>query len=124
MSGPAKRMKSIRVHILEHEVPLRVREQDEAFTAEVAAYVDGRLREARHAAPGQGDLVHAFLGALSIAEDLFLAREALERLRARVGDDAADLADRLDAVLQTGGDGAADGNPPSGDASSTNPNEP
>lgn len=94
-------MKPIRVQILDHDFPLRVREEDEAFTTEVAAYVDRRLREARLAAPGRPDLTHAILGALGIAEELFLAREALERLRARVDGEAGDLADRLEAALES-----------------------
>ena len=38
-------MKQLRVEILDHEYPLRVSEQDEAFTKELAADVDGRATE-------------------------------------------------------------------------------
>lgn len=98
--------KSVRIQILGHEYPLRVAAEDEAFTQRVAAYVDERFHGVRGEVPGVSDLTHAVLGALAIAEELFLARQALERLQQRVGDDAEALAGRLDAALASGGDGA------------------
>lgn len=92
-------MKSLRVEILDHEYPLRVSEEDETFTRDVAAYVDERMRAIRSEVAGVSDLTYAVLGALAIAEELRLTREELARLRAAVGADADALAEKLDAVL-------------------------
>lgn len=94
-------MKSLRVEILDHEYPLRVSEEDEAFTRDVAAYVDERMRAVRNEIAGVSDLTYAVLGALAIAEELRLTREELARLRASVDADADALAETLDAVLDT-----------------------
>ncbi|MEP0545485.1 MAG: cell division protein ZapA [Rhodothermales bacterium] len=92
-------LKSLRVEILDHEYPLRVTEQDEAFTKRLAAYVDGRMRQVQGEISGVSDLTYAVLGALAIAEELHLVRDELQQLRASIGTDADALADRLDAVL-------------------------
>lgn len=92
-------MKSLRVEILDHEYPLRVSEQDEAFTKRLATYVDGRMRQVQSEISGVSDLTYAVLGALAIAEELYLVRDELRQLRAAVDADADALADRLDAVL-------------------------
>ena len=114
---PSPNQKAIRIEILGHEYPLRVAAEDEAFTQRIAAFVDERFRAVRNEVSGVSDLTHAVLGALGIAEELVLAREELDRLRRRAGTDADDLADRLDAVLNAGDDGAS----PAADAASTNP---
>lgn len=93
-------MKQLRVEILDHEYPLRVSEQDEAFTKELAADVDDRLRALRDEIPGVSDLTYAVLGALALTEELRLVREELTHLRADLTTDADALADRLDAVLE------------------------
>lgn len=90
---------SLRVEILGHEYPLRVDEADEAFTREVAAYVDERMRSFRNDVPGVSDTTHAVLSALAIAEELHLAWGELERLRHAVSSDANALTARLDAAL-------------------------
>jgi cell division protein ZapA len=92
-------LKSLRVEILDHEYPLRVSEQDEAFTKRLATYVDGRMRQVQSEISGVSDLTYAVLGALAIAEELHLVRDELQQLRAAVDADADALADRLDAVL-------------------------
>ncbi len=92
-------LKPIRVEILDHEYPLRVTEQDERFTIQLAAYVDGKMRQTREEIPGVSDLTYAVLSALSIAEELHLVRDELKQLRAALVSDADALADRLDAVL-------------------------
>lgn len=106
--------KSIRIQVLGHEYPLRVAAEDEAFTQRVAAFVDARFRAVRGEVTGVSDLTHAVLGALGIAEELFLVRQEMDRLQQRVGDDADALAARLDDALAVGGDGAEA-------AASTNP---
>ena len=91
--------KSLRVEILGHEYPLRVSEADEAFTREVAAYVDRRMHTIRNDVAGVSDLTIAVLGALAIAEELRTTKEELAGLQASVSSDADDLAERLEAVL-------------------------
>ena len=71
--------------------------------------MDERLRRLRSQLPSQPDLTHAVLTALELAEELYAARAETDRLRARVEIESAALAERLDAVLGTGGDGATDG---------------
>ena len=92
-------LKPLRVEILDHEYPLRVTEQDEAFTKQLAAQVDGRMRQLRDEIPGVSDLTYAVLSALALAEELHLARDEMAQLRATLDADADALADRLDAVL-------------------------
>lgn len=101
--------KSIRIEVLGHAYPLRVNAEDEAFTQRVAAYVDERFRAVRHEITGVSDLTHAVLGALGIAEELFLVRAELDRLQRTIGTDADALAERLDAALAAGDDGADEG---------------
>lgn len=92
-------LKPLRVEILDHEYPLRVTEQDEAFTKRLAAYVDGRMRQIQNEVSGVSDLTYAVLGALAIAEELHLVRDELAQLRRSIDADAASLTARLDAVL-------------------------
>ena len=68
--------KSIRVRILGRDYPLRVQEEDEASTREMAASVDARMRTFKTAHPEQSDLVTAVVTALALAEELYTAREA------------------------------------------------
>ncbi|HYE94974.1 MAG TPA: cell division protein ZapA [Rubricoccaceae bacterium] len=90
---------SIRVRILDREYPLRVAPADEAYMRHLAQLVDERLQRIRQGLPTQPDLTHAVLGALEIAEELFMARAETDRFRAQVELDAAALTDRLDALL-------------------------
>ncbi len=90
---------SLRVEILGHEYPLRVDEADEAFTREVAAYVDERMQSFRNDVPGVSDMTHAVLSALAIAEELHLAWGELERLRSAVSADVETLTTHLDTAL-------------------------
>jgi cell division protein ZapA len=54
-------------------------EQDEAYVRELAAYVDGRMREVSDATRMVDSLKVAVLAALNIADELFtLRRQALE----------------------------------------------
>lgn len=93
-------IKSLRVENLDHEYPLRVEEGDEAFTREVATYVDKRMRAIRNDVAGLSDLTYAVLGALAIAEELRLAREELAQFKTTVGTDADALVEKLAAVLE------------------------
>jgi len=100
--------RTIRVTINGREYPLRTSEEDEAFTRRIAGLVDQRMRESARQAPGHPDLTHAVLAGLTLSEELLHARDELDRLRSALND-AAGLADRLDAVLESpaAGDGAS-----------------
>ncbi|MGB3544386.1 cell division protein ZapA [Rubrivirga sp.] len=102
MSAPV----SIRVRILDRDYPLRVAPGDEDYTIHLAARVDERIRRLRHDLPTQPDLTHVVLTALELAEELYAARAETDRLRARLEIESGALADRLDAALSAGGDGA------------------
>ena len=67
--------KSIRVRILGRDYPLRVHEDAEAATREVAALVDARMQAFKTAHPEQPDLVTAVVTALALAEELYNTRE-------------------------------------------------
>ncbi|MEM1055243.1 MAG: cell division protein ZapA [Bacteroidota bacterium] len=105
--------RSIRVRILDRDYPLKVAPADEAYTLHLAKYVDGRLRKIRGGIPHQPDLTHAVIGALELAEELFMARAEIDQLRARVEVEAKELANTLDAALTRpdSGDGQT-GDPP------------
>ena len=102
MSAPV----SVRVRILDRDYPLRVAPGDEDYTVHLAARVDERIRRLRRDLPTQPDLTHVVLTALELAEELYAARAETDRLRARLEIESSALADRLDAALSTGGDGA------------------
>ncbi|MDX1532076.1 MAG: cell division protein ZapA [Rhodothermales bacterium] len=109
----------IRVHILGHDYPLRVEEQDVPFMERVARYVDGRMVALREEAAGQPDLTVAVLSALALGEELFAAREALEAAES----DADTLVARLDRALGGAPGGAPDEADDEGAAPSTKPKE-
>ena len=67
--------KSIRVRILGRDYPLRVQEDAEAATREVAALVDARMQAFKAVHPEQPDLVTAVVTALALAEELYNTRE-------------------------------------------------
>lgn len=66
--------KSIRVRFLGKDYNLRVKEEDEAATLEMAEYLDERLRKFKSAHPEQSDLTAAIITALAVTEDLFMER--------------------------------------------------
>jgi cell division protein ZapA (FtsZ GTPase activity inhibitor) len=99
--------KTIRVTVHGRTYPLRVAASDEAFTRRVADMVDARMKSMGQQVPGQPDLTHAVLAALSIGEELVAAQQQLENLQ-HLADDADALAERLEAALDApAGDGAA-----------------
>jgi cell division protein ZapA len=67
--------KSIRVHILGREYALRVQEEDEAFTREMASFVNARMEQFRDAHPEQAELTTAVITALALAEELHTLKE-------------------------------------------------
>ena len=70
--------KSIRVEILDHEYPLKVREENEDRTRRVAAAVDARMEAIRKQLPTEPDLTIAVMAALAYGEELAALRESHE----------------------------------------------
>lgn len=92
--------KPIRVRILGRDYALRVREEDEAATRKVAAFVDERMTAFMKAHPEQPELTTAIISALTIAEELFTLTEKHEKLVRALDEELvyldAKLADTLD----------------------------
>lgn len=92
-------MKSIRVNILGRDYALRVREEDEQQTRDLARFVEERMRRFQQAHPEQAELTTAIITSLALAEELHdLQAEhtaAQEQLDAELGALADRLADTL-----------------------------
>ena len=91
--------KPIRVRVLGREYALRVDDDDEALTRQIAAYVDEKLRAFRTAHPEQPELTAAVITALAIAEELFTLRQGHAREAAALDDAIAHLEHHLAAAL-------------------------
>jgi len=87
--------KSIRVHILGREYALRVHEDDEAFTREMASFVNARMEQFRDAHPEQAELTTAVITALALAEELHTAKEEQNEGTEALNDELDRLADQL-----------------------------
>ena len=72
---------------------------DERYVAELAAYVDQKMRAAVNAAPESDMLGLAILVALNIADDVFRARQQQSTSRGELNDRAILLEQLVDAVL-------------------------
>jgi cell division protein ZapA len=68
-------MKPIKVTIMGRQFPLRVEESDEQLMYEIASFVDQRIRTYKNDLLNQAEPVVLILACLSIAEELFKARE-------------------------------------------------
>jgi cell division protein ZapA len=66
--------KSIRVTLLGREYTLRVKEDSESLTRELAQYVDAKMRTFKDAHPEQSETTAAIITAMAIAEELFQER--------------------------------------------------
>jgi cell division protein ZapA len=90
---------SVTVRIAGEEHTIRANAEPD-YTRSCARYVDGRISDIR----GKGAVIEthkaAILAALSISDELFQAREDLDRLRREVNSRATNLARRLEAELQ------------------------
>jgi cell division protein ZapA len=87
--------KSIRVHILGREYALRVHEDDEAFTREMASFVNARMEQFRDAHPEQAELTTAVITALALAEELHTAKEDQVDGTEALNEELDQLADQL-----------------------------
>jgi cell division protein ZapA len=72
---------------------------DERYVAELAAYVDQKMRAAVKAAPESDMLGLAILVALNIADDAFRARQQNSSVSGALNDRALQLEVLVDAVL-------------------------
>lgn len=87
--------KTLRVTLLGREYTLRVKEENEGLTRELAQYVDGKLRAFREAHPEQSETTAAIITALAIAEELFLERASSPAIEERAVETEIDELERL-----------------------------
>lgn len=92
--------KSIRVRVLGRDYALRVNEDDEAVTREIASYVDTKMRAFHRAFPDQPELTTAVIAALAIAEEYFSEREQRERQVDSIDEELVQLEQRLIEALE------------------------
>jgi cell division protein ZapA len=91
--------KSIRVHVLGREYALRVDEEDEAFTREVASFVNARMEQFRDEHPEQAELTTAVITALALAEELHTLKEEQAGGTEVLNEEIDRLADRLGSAI-------------------------
>jgi cell division protein ZapA len=72
---------------------------DERYVAELAAYVDTKMRAASDAAPASDMLGLAILVALNIADECFRARDQQSSVRGELNERAMRLEELVDDVL-------------------------
>jgi cell division protein ZapA len=101
----APQTKSIRVHILGREYALRVQEDDEAFTREMASFVNARMEQFRDNHPEQAELTTAVITALALAEELHTQEEAQTNATRALNEQLDRLADRLGAAVDASDEG-------------------
>lgn len=99
--------KSIRVHILGREYALRVQEDDEAFTREMASFVNARMEQFRDAHPEQAELTTAVITALALAEELHTMKEEQAGGTKAVNEELDRLSNQLGGVLDDASNGSS-----------------
>ncbi len=90
---------SMRVQILGRDYTLRVREESEDLTRQLAEYVDRKMAAFREAHPEQSDTTAAVITSLAIAEELFLERATREEVREEVETELSELEKTLASAL-------------------------
>lgn len=96
---PEPNTKSIRVEILGREYALRVREEDEEHTREMAAFVNHRMRSFKDAHPEQAELTTAVITALAFADELHQVRDTTTADTEHVTRELNRLADALASAV-------------------------
>lgn len=91
-------MSVVTVEIAGQRYPIRS-SLDERYIAELAAYVDQKMRAAVTAAPESDTLGLAILVALNIADDVFRARQQQSSIHGELNERALHLEQLVDAVL-------------------------
>jgi cell division protein ZapA len=72
---------------------------DERYVAELAAYIDGKMRAAAESAPASDMLGLAILVALNVADEYFRARQQGSSARGELNERASRLEQLVDEVL-------------------------
>jgi cell division protein ZapA len=75
---------------------------DPAYVAELAAYVDEKMRQASRETPGSDTLKVAVLAALNIADEYFRARDEQQQGHDQLATRAGELERMLDLALGLG----------------------
>ena len=88
----------ITVEVAGQRYPIRSK-LDTEYVAELAAYVDNKIRVAAYAAPASDGVGLAVLAALNIADELFRAREQNSTADGTLNDQASRLEQMLDDLL-------------------------
>jgi cell division protein ZapA len=91
-------MSVITVEIAGQRYPIRST-LDERYVAELAAYVDQKMRAAVNAAPESDMLGLVILAALNIADDVFRARQQQSTATGELNERALRLEEIVDSVL-------------------------
>ena len=91
-------MSVVTVEIAGHRYPIRS-DLDERYIAELAAYVDQKMRAAVNSAPESDMLGLAILTALNIADDVFRARQHQSTASGELNERAIRLERLVDDVL-------------------------
>ena len=94
----AESARVVTVEIAGQRYPIRSA-LDAAYVAELAAYVDGKMRAAMDAAPASDTLGLAVLVALNLADELFRARDVQSSATGKLNERALRLEQLLDEVL-------------------------
>ena len=88
----------ITVEVAGQRYPIRSK-LDTEYVAELAAYVDNKIRVAADAAPASDGVGLAVLAALNIADELFRARKQNSTADGTLNDQASRLEQMLDDLL-------------------------
>ncbi len=99
--------KSISVRVMGRDYTLRVNEEDEQMTREIAAYVDDKMTAFRSAFPKQPEVTTAVIAALAIAEELYSSRDRQDRIIEETDLEVNELAEKLSSILGISENGKA-----------------
>ena len=108
MTGSGRDQASAIVTVEIHGQPYAIRSAlDAAYVAELAAYVDDKMRKAIEESPSSDTLKIAVLAAINIADECFRVRSEARRRQDTVASRAEALERVLDLALQGDGPRAA-----------------
>ena len=93
-------MKSIRVTILDREYPLKVSDENEERTREIAAGVDERMQLIRRQLAKEPDLTVAIMAALSFSEECDRLKQASSQEKDSTAVDVQAMIDALANVVK------------------------
>ena len=93
---PASRVVKVEIHGQQYPVRSQL---DPAYVAELAAYVDEKIRLASQESPAGDTLKLAVLAALNIADEYFRARDDEQRRNDSIASRAGELERMLDLAL-------------------------